>query len=419
MKDIISLCKRRGFIFQSSEIYGGLSSCWDYGPLGTVLKQEIKNLWFKDMLNYEEIEPLDASILMHPLVWKASGHVDHFSDPLVECNQCHKRFRQDHLEDPSTCPSCHKKDLSSPRNFNGLFKTKMGVIEDEAAEIYLRPETAQGIFVNFLNVQESMRKKIPFGIAQIGKSFRNEITPGHFIFRTREFEQMEMQYFIPPGEQKKYFELWKERRYQWILSLGIDPSSLQEKNHETLAHYADFAIDFEFKFPMGFSELEGIHSRTDFDLKSHETFSKKNLHYVDQVANKKFIPYVIETSIGCDRLLLALLCNAYKLDNERVYLDLIPKLAPKQVAIFPLVNKPPLVEPSLKIYQDLKKHYRVIFDDQGSIGKRYRRQDEIGTPYCITIDFDSLNDQSVTIRERNSSLQQRISMDKIHEFLSL
>lgn len=419
MKDIISLCKRRGFVFQSSEIYGGLSSCWDYGPLGTILKQEIKNLWFKDMLNYEEIEPLDASILMHPLVWKASGHVDHFTDPLVECNHCHKRFRQDHLIDPLTCPSCGKKDLSAPRNFNGLFKTKMGVIEDEAADIYLRPETAQGIFVNFLNVQESMRKKIPFGIAQIGKSFRNEITPGHFIFRTREFEQMEMQYFIPPGEQKKYFELWKERRYEWIISLGIDPSSLREKNHETLAHYADFAIDFEFKFPMGFSELEGIHSRTDFDLKSHETFSKKNLHYVDQLKNNKFIPYVIETSIGCDRLLLALLCNAYKVDNERVYLDLIPQIAPKQVAIFPLINKDPLIEPALKIYKDLKKKYRVIFDDQGSIGKRYRRQDEIGTPYCITFDFDSLNDQSVTIRDRNSSSQQRISIDKIHEFLSI
>ncbi len=417
MNELVSLCKRRGFVFQSSEIYGGLSSCWDYGPLGTLLKQRIKDLWFKEMLSYENIEPLDAAILMHPEVWKASGHVDHFVDPLVECKKCHKRFRQDHLTDLTKCPDCKTQTLTEPRNFNGLFTTKMGAVEEEAQTIYLRPETAQGIFVNFHNVQQSMRQKIPFGIAQVGKAFRNEITPGHFIFRTREFEQMEMQYFIQPGTQKEAFQLWQERRWTWLKSLGLSEKKMRVHHHDTLAHYADQALDIEYEFSMGFSELEGIHSRTDFDLKNHALFSKKNLQYVDQEKNQKYIPYVLETSIGCDRLFLALLTEAYEEKEERIILKLNFQLAPKQLAVFPLVAKGEVLDLSEKIYQEYKKKYRAIFDDKGSIGKRYSRQDEIGTPFCLTVDFDSLKNESVTLRYRDTMEQKRIHLSQLDQFL--
>jgi glycyl-tRNA synthetase len=311
MADLASLCKRRGFIFQSSEVYGGLGSCWDYGPLGVELKQNVKNSWWKAMTYRPDIEGVDAAILMHPMVWKASGHIDGFSDPLVDCKECKGRFREDNIDTSAPCPNCGAKDsFTEPREFNLMFSTQMGAVEDDSSKVYLRPETAQGIFVNFINVQQTMRKKLPFGIAQIGKAFRNEITPGNFIFRTREFEQMEMQYFVKPGTQQEAMERWKEIRWQWHLDNGIRPEMLQWAPHpeDKLAHYADAAVDIEYKFPMGWGEMEGIHSRTDFDLKQHQEFSGKNLQYVDQAdGNKKYIPYVIETSVGCDRALLAIL----------------------------------------------------------------------------------------------------------------
>ena len=425
MQDLVSLCKRRGFIFQSSEIYGGLGSCWDYGPLGVELKNNIKDSWWKAMTYREEVEGVDASILMHPQVWKASGHVDGFSDPLVDCKECKSRFRADKIDLDAPCPSCKAEDsFTEPRDFNLMFETTMGPVKDSGSTVYLRPETAQGIFTNFLNVQSTMRKKLPFGIAQIGKAFRNEITPGNFIFRTREFEQMEMQYFIKPGTQDEAMKKWKEIRWQWHLDQGLDEDKLRWHDHGSeLAHYADAAFDIEYHFPIGWDEMEGIHSRTDFDLGRHAEHSGKNLNYVDQAdGNKKYIPYVLETSVGCDRHLLAILCNAYRVENpetkeERVVMGFKPKMAPIKVAIMPLMKKPELETHARSILEDLQKNYKCEYDVAGSIGKRYRRQDEIGTPYCITVDYDTLEDNAVTVRDRDSMAQERVKISEIRQYI--
>ncbi len=424
MSDLVALCKRRGFIFQSSEIYGGLNSCWDYGPLGVELKGNLKSRWWKAMTLRDDVVGVDASILMHPEVWKASGHVDGFSDPLVDCKNCKERYREDLIDRKAPCPKCGASDcFTESRDFNLMFKTQMGAMEDTSSSVYLRPETAQGIFVNFLNVQTTMRKRLPFGIAQIGKAFRNEITPGNFIFRTREFEQMEMQYFVKPGTQMDFMEEWKSIRWQWHLENGLRPEKLRWAPHDAdhLAHYADAAIDIEYEFPMGFGEMEGIHSRTDFDLRQHQNFSGKKLEYTDQLDdNKKFIPYVIETSVGCDRSLLAILCDAYRVEykgdkeKERTVLKFSPHLAPIKFAVLPLVKK--LEEPAFKIFKDLSSSVKGEFDTTGSIGKRYRRQDEIGTPYCLTFDFDSLEDQCVTVRHRDSMKQERVAFEQLKQF---
>jgi glycyl-tRNA synthetase len=408
MADIVGLCKQRGFIFQSSEVYGGLASCWDYGPLGVELKNNLKETWWKAMTFREDVVGIDASIFMHPTVWQASGHVEGFNDPMVDCKQCKSRFREDMIDVTKPCTVCGSKGtFTEPRDFNLMFKTQMGPVEDSSSMVYLRPETAQGIFVNFLNVQTTMRKKLPFGIAQIGKAFRNEITPGNFIFRTREFEQMEMQYFIKPGTQKEAMEQWKEIRWNWHLKNGLRENKLRWHPHapDKLAHYADAAVDIEYEFPMGFGEMEGIHSRTDFDLSQHQKFSGKNLQYVDQMdGNKKYIPYVLETSVGCDRSLLAVLCDAYRLENEgdaeneRTVMKFATHLAPIKAAVLPLVKKEDLEGPARKLFADIQKICKAEYDVAGSIGKRYRRQDEIGTPFCFTVDFDTLTDRSVTVR---------------------
>ncbi len=426
MSELVSLCKRRGFIFQSSEIYGGLGSCWDYGPLGIELKNNLKQTWWKSMTFRDDVDGIDASILMHPTTWKASGHVDNFTDPLVDCKQCKARFREDKIDTKAPCPSCGTKDsFTEARLFNLMFQTNMGPVQDSSSVVYLRPETAQGIFVNFLNVQSTMRRKLPFGIAQIGKAFRNEITPGNFIFRTREFEQMEMQYFVKPGTQKEFMEEWKTIRYNWHIENGLRAEKLRFHPHGPgeLAHYADAAMDIEYEFPIGWGEMEGIHSRTDFDLKQHQEFSGKNLHYVDQMdGNKKYLPYVIETSVGCDRSLLAILCDAYRLENkgkedERVVMKFKPSLAPIKVAVLPLVKKDEIDTPARKLFKDLQKNYKCEYDSAGSIGKRYLRQDDIGTPFCVTFDFDSLTDSAVTVRDRDSMKQERVNIDQLQAYL--
>ena len=423
---MVSLSKRRGFVFQSSEIYGGLNSCWDYGPLGADFKRNVKQAWWSEMTRRPDIVGLDASILMHPKVWKASGHVDGFTDPLCDCKNCKTRFREDHAaekEGKKICPQCGSADITAPRNFNLMFKTFMGPVEDEGNTVFLRPETAQGIFVNFENVASSMRKKIPFGIAQIGKSFRNEITPGNFTFRTREFEQMEMQFFVKPGTDMDWFEKWKAIRLEFYDGLGFDPNSLRFHEHGPgeLAHYAKAAFDVEYEFPFGWSELEGIHNRSDFDLSQHMKHSGKKLEYFDEANKEKFIPYVIETAAGCDRLCLALLCSAYQEEGTgkemRVVLKLKPQLAPLQVACLPLSKKPDLQETAMKLRNDLSAKYRVDYDESASIGKRYRRQDEVGTPLCLTIDFDTLEDQKVTARHRDTMAQDRVEISRINEYI--
>ncbi len=427
---LVSLCKRRGFVFQSSEIYGGLNSCWDYGPLGAQFKLNVKMAWWKAMTSRRDIVGLDAAILMHPQVWKSSGHVDGFSDPLVDCKKCRARFRADNhvVEGQIICPSCGSKDVTEPRQFNLMFKTHMGPVEDEGAVVYLRPETAQGIFVNFENVATSMRKKIPFGIAQIGKSFRNEITPGNFIFRTREFEQMEMQYFVKPGTDMEWFEKWKDERKGFYGSLGMKDTKLRFKEHgpDELAHYAKAAFDVQYEFPFGWSELEGIHNRSDFDLREHQKFSGKKLEYFEESTKEKYIPFVIETAVGCDRLALALLCDAYReegisgeqgKEETRVVLGLHPRLAPIKAALLPLSKKPELQEVSLRLYDELTQLMAVDYDETGSIGKRYRRQDEVGTPFCVTVDFDTLSDQKVTVRDRDLMTQERIGLEQVGKFV--
>lgn len=412
MEKIVSLCKRRGFIFQSSEIYGGLNSCWDYGPLGVELKRNVKEAWWRSVTHERDnVYGLDASILMHPEVWRASGHIEGFSDPLVDCKKCKRRFRQDHLEDTSKCPECGG-ELTESRQFNLMFKTFMGPIEDTASVVYMRPETAQGIFVNFLNVVNTARAKLPFGIAQIGKAFRNEITPGNFTFRTREFEQMEIEFFVKPGTDDDWLQYWKQERFNWYLRYGMTKERLRLRQHDKdeLAHYAKDCYDVEYQFPFGWSELEGIANRKDFDLTQHQTFSKKNLTYFDEEAKSRYIPYVIEPSAGADRSTLAFLVDSYVEEAERVVLRLHPKLAPVKAAIFPLMRKDGHPEKAREIEKMLRPHFKIAYDETAAIGRRYRRQDEIGTPYCITVDQETLENDTVTLRERDSMAQTRVPM---------
>ena len=427
MDKLVSLCKRRGFIFQSSEIYGGLNSCYDYGPLGVELKRNLKDFWWKAMVQTrDDIEGLDASILMHPKVWEASGHVANFTDPMVDCRVCKNRFRADEIkpDKPGQCPRCGNKDsLTEARQFNLMFKTYMGPVEEQANVVYMRPETAQGIYVNVYNVMQASRQRIPFGIAQIGKAFRNEITPGNFTFRTREFEQMEMQYFVKPGTDMEWFAYWKEQRINWYDELGIRKSKLHFHEHtpEERAFYAAAAFDIEYEFPFGWKELEGIHNRTDYDLGRHQQFSGKDLSYFDDQARERFVPYIVETSAGCDRTLLTTLVDAYDEDviegEARTVLRLSPSVAPIKAGIFPLVKKGGMPEVAQNIHHELKKHFSVFYDDGGAIGRRYRRMDEAGTPYGITVDGQTLEDQTVTVRERDSLVQSRVAIDKIEAFM--
>jgi len=418
MANVISLCRRRGFIFQSSEIYGGLESCYDYGPLGVELKNNVKRFWWREMVQLNEnIVGLDAAILMHPRVWEASGHVAHFTDPLVDCKACKHRFRADQLE-TEKCPDCGG-ELTEVRQFNLMFKTQMGAVAEAAEEVYLRPETAQGIYVNYQNVLNTSRQKVPFGIAQIGKAFRNEITPRNFTFRTREFEQDEMQFFVKPGNDMEWFEFWKEKRMNWYYRLGINKSKLHFHPHgkDELAHYALAAFDIEYEFAFGRKELEGIHNRSDYDLRQHQEYSKKNLTYFDDETRERYLPYIIETSAGVDRSVLTILMDAYEeqqLENDtRTVLHLAPAIAPVKAAIFPLVKRDGMPEMARKIYEDLAKRYLVYYDDGGAVGRRYRRQDEAGTPFCMTVDSQSLEDQTVTIRDRDSMQQIRVAADKL------
>ncbi len=431
MDKLVSLCKRRGYIFPSSEIYGGLSSCYDYGPLGSELKRNLKTFWWEEMTTRrDDIEGLDASILMHPQVWHTSGHVTEFSDPMVDCRTCKARFRADQL-DQARCPNKPSKspiengcDLTEVKQFNLMFKTHMGPVENEAAVTYMRPETAQGIYVNFLNVKNSSRQKIPFGIAQIGKAFRNEITPGNFIFRTREFEQMEMQYFVHPSEDEKWFEYWREQRWEFYLKLGIRPEKLRWHEHaeDELAHYAKAAYDVEYEYPFGWQELEGVHNRTDFDLTRHMEATKKDLRYQDERFDEKFLPYIIETSAGCDRTILTLLVDAYDevevKGEKRVFLRLSPKISPIKAAVFPLVKKDGMPEYAEKVYQELKRHFKVFYDVSGAVGRRYARMDEAGCPFCITVDGQTIEDDTMTLRDRDTMEQRRMTTAEVIAFLA-
>lgn len=452
MEKIVALCKNRGFVYAGSEIYGGLANSWDYGPLGVELKNNVKKAWWKKFVQENPYNVgLDSAIIMNPQTWVASGHVTTFNDPLIDCKACKMRHRADKLiedwieqsgradiiveamsnedmvnlikEEKIACPGCGKSDFTDIRKFNLMFKTFQGVTEDSANEVYLRPETAQGIFVNFKNVQRTTRKKIPFGIGQIGKSFRNEITPRNFIFRTREFEQMELEFFCEPGEDLKWFEYWKDFCYNWLVSLGIKEENLKMRDHskEELSHYSKATTDIEYKFPFGWGELWGIADRTDYDLKQHSEHSKEDLSYFDPTTNEKYIPYCVEPSVGVDRAFLTFLCEAY--DEEeledgdvRVVLRFHPVLAPVKIAVLPLSKK--LGEEAWKVYEMLSKKYVCQYDETGSIGKRYRRQDEIGTPYCLTYDFDSQEDASVTIRDRDTMEQVRIKIDELNEYFS-
>ena len=432
IEKLTSLCKRRGFVFQSSEIYGGLASTWDYGPLGVELKRNVKDSWWKTMVwERDDMVGLDAAILMHPDTWRASGHLENFTDPLVECSDCNKRFREDHI-DSVTCPDCGG-ELSDPRLFHLMFKTHMGPVEEEAAIVYFRPETAQGIFVNFNNVVTSTRKKLPFGIAQVGKSFRNEITTGNFIFRTREFEMMEIEYFVMPGEDEKVHQKWMQDCMDWYTNIGVKPENLRLRKHEDeeLSHYAKATYDIEYNFPWGWGEIQGIANRTDFDLKAHMTMSGEKLTYFDEVSGQHVIPYVIEPSLGVDRAVMTLLVDAYTEEETaaasgktetRVLLKLDPSVAPVKVAVLPLSRNERLAPLAKSVYDDVRKNRliegNVQFDDAQSIGRRYRRQDEIGTPLCVTVDFDSLDDGCVTIRERDSMDQKRVSITNLAQEIS-
>lgn len=435
MEEIVSLCKRRGFVFQSSEIYGGFASCWDYGPLGVELKRNVKDAWWNSVVQQrDDVVGLDSSILMHPKVWEASGHLATFHDPLVDCKNCKARFRADHLKNLDVCPNCgNKGTLTEPRQFNLMFKTFVGPVEDDSNIAYLRPETAQGIFVNFPNVQNTTRKKLPFGIAQIGKSFRNEITPGNFTFRTREFEQMEIEYFCRPKDAPRLHQEWIDARYQWYLDLGINPEKLSLRPHdkEELAHYAQSedstgTTDIEYQFPFMDepAELEGIANRSNFDLSQHAKFSNAKMEYFDPTTNEHIIPYVIEPSAGADRATLAFLVDAWnqeevKPGDMRTVLKFHPKLAPIKTAVLPLLKKrDDIVNVCHQINDDLKKHFPTTYDDTASIGKLYRRQDEIGTPYCVTVDVQSVEeDNAVTIRDRDTMLQERVSLDQVKTYL--
>ena len=446
MDELVNYCKQYGIIFQGSEIYGGLANTWDYGPVGVLIKNNVKNAWLKKFIQ-EDINNvgLDSAILMNPKVWEASGHLSTFSDPLIDCKKCKTRHRADKLveedgvedaggmnheelmkyikEHNIVCPNCGVMDYTDIREFNLMFKTFQGVTEDSKSTIYLRPETAQGIFVDFLNVWRSMRLKIPFGIGQIGKSFRNEITPGNFIFRTREFEQMELEFFCKPGTELDWHKYYKEYCYNFLLSLGINKDNLRLRDHkkEELSHYSNATTDIEYNFPFGFGELWGIASRTDFDLSSHEKVSGESLEYLDPVTNQKYIPYVIEPSVGVDRLLLSILCDAYKKEtledgSEREVLKIHPYLAPYKVTVLPLIKKKHN-EKAIDIYKMLSKEFSVSYDEAGSIGKRYRRQDAIGTPFCLTVDDNTLENNTVTLRDRDTMEQVTLSLDEVIPYI--
>ncbi|MDD2377280.1 MAG: glycine--tRNA ligase [Bacilli bacterium] len=447
MEKIVNLCKHYGFIFQGSEIYGGLANTWDYGPLGVELKNNIKRAWLKKFVQESKYNVgMDAAILMNPKVWEASGHLETFNDPLIDCRHCKTRHRADKLVEEHTdsvdagamtddelmsyikeqnivCPKCGKLDYTEIRKFNLMFKTFQGVTEDATSTIYLRPETAQGIFANFLNVQRSMRLKVPFGIAQVGKSFRNEITPGNFIFRTREFEQMELEFFCKPGTELEWFKYWKDYSMQWLYDLGIKDEHLRMRDHsaEELSFYSNATTDIEYKFPFGFGELWGIASRTDYDLKQHQTFSKQDMSYLDPETNQKYIPYVIEPSLGADRVTLAFLVEAYEEETlpsgeAREVMHFHPALAPYKVAVLPLMKKIHS-EKATALYHELSKHFMVSYDESGNIGKRYRRQDVIGTPMCITVDDETLNNNTVTVRDRDTMEQITLKIDDLVKYI--
>jgi glycyl-tRNA synthetase len=429
MEAVTSLAKRRGIAFPSSEIYGGLRSSWDYGPLGVELRRNIRDAWWRSMVQLrDDIVGIEAAVVMSPAVWKASGHLETFHDPLIECLTCHQRFREDDLEE-RVCPNCGGITFTEPRQFNLMLKTFLGPVEDDENVAYLRPETAQGMFVNFATVQTVSRKKVPFGIAQIGKSFRNEITPGNFIFRTREFEQMEMEYFVEPGTDEEWFAYWVERRFQWYVDLGMTKEKLRLRPHEAseLAHYAKSATDIEYDFPFGWSELEGIANRTDFDLKAHQEASGKDLTYFDQEKDARYLPYVVEPAAGVDRALLAFLVDAYRVEgaptakgdtDKRTVLGLHRDLAPIKVAVLPLSRNEALVPEAKRVHDLVKPEWVTRYDDAGAIGRRYRRQDEVGTPFCVTVDFDSLEDRQVTVRERDTMQQDRIPIDSLIAYVN-
>ena len=435
MEEIVALCKRRGFVFPSSEIYGGVGSTYDYGHYGVLLKNNVKAEWWRAMLqDREDIVALDSAIIQNPKVWEASGHLEGFTDPLVQClGKCKKRWREDHLReaveaeggDPDAelrCPECGG-ELSEPRQFNLMFETHVGPVAGEGSEVYLRPETAQGIFINFKNVLGFARKKPPFGIAQIGKSFRNEITPGNFIFRTREFEQMEMEFFVPPADAEKWHKVWMEERERWYTELGIRPDHLRVRAHgaDELSHYSSATSDIEYLFPIGWSELEGVANRGDFDLTQHAKFSREKLEYFDQQTKERYVPHVIEPAAGADRATLAFLVDSYEVEEvegrQRTVLRLHPKLAPVKVAVLPLVSKEGMPEKAREIYQDLRRRLPAEFDEGGSIGKRYRRQDEIGTPWGITVDHQTMEDDTVTLRDRDSLEQSRVPIEGLGDEL--
>ncbi len=416
LDQIVNLCKRRGFVYPSAEIYGGFRSSYDYGPLGSLMLRNVKDAWLRSMVQErDDIVLIDASVLSPPQVWEASGHLANFSDPLVDCTKCKQRFREDHLEDPNTCPNCSATgSFTEARAFNLMFKTQAGPIEGAGADVFLRPETAQGMFLNFANVLQTSRKKPPFGIAQVGKSFRNEITPGNFIFRTREFEQMEMEFFVPPADGPKWYDYWCAQRLNWYLDLGIPADLLRVRAHDAdeLSHYSAGTSDIEFKFPWGWGELEGVAQRTDYDLKQHAQHSGQKLDYFDQATNERYVPFVIEPAAGATRTMAAFLLAAYDEDEvggeARTILHLHPRLAPYKVAVLPLSKKDTLSPLARQVFRALSGQYMVDYDDTQSIGRRYRRQDEVGTPLCVTVDFDSLEDDAVTIRDRDTTEQVRV-----------
>ena len=427
MEDVVNLCKRRGFVFPSAEIYGGFRSTFDYGPLGVLMLRNVKDAWWRSMVQLrDDVVGLDAAILSSPKIWEASGHLANFTDPLIDCRNCKERWRADHLEanpadDQIHCPNCDSTDLTSPRAFNLMFKTHAGPVEDDSNVAYLRPETAQGHFVNFLNILQTSRKKPPFGIAQVGKSFRNEITPGNFVFRTREFEQMELEYFVPPAEASKWFEYWCDERMAWYVDLGIRADLLRLRPHDPdeLSHYSAGTSDVEFPFPWGWGELEGIANRTDFDLKAHTEASGVKLEYFDQVTSERYFPYVIEPAAGATRAMMAFLIAAYDTDEiggeRRTVLRLHPRIAPYQVAVLPLSKKDTLTPTAREVLGLLQPLGMCDYDETQSIGRRYRRQDEVGTPLCVTVDFDSLDDRAVTIRDRDTTAQVRVPISGLVE----
>jgi glycyl-tRNA synthetase len=423
---ISNLAKKRGFVFQSSEIYGGIRSAYDYGPLGVELLRNVKEEWWRAMVQTRsDVVGIDSAILQARQVWQASGHEEVFTDPLVECRNCNTRHRVDKLDDPDTCPACGKSGtFTEPRNFNLMFRTHMGPVDSEENLIYLRPETAQGIFTNFENIRRTNRLKLPFGIAQVGKSFRNEITPGQFVFRTREFEQMEMEYFVRPEEADEWFQYWQEQRFGWYIGLGMTESNLRIRPHDAdeLSHYSAGTVDIEYRFPWDWDELEGIANRTDFDLKQHSEHSGEDLRYYDPDTDERFFPYVIEPAAGATRTTFAFLIDAYREekvgDETRTVLRLHHRLAPYKVAVLPLSKKEELIEPAGRIAAELRRRWMVELDVTQSIGRRYRRQDEIGTPYAVTVDFDSLEDHAVTVRDRDTMKQDRVSMDQLAQFLA-